>query len=193
MTLLVIKTPQGKWTEREASYVEKTVSWKEKDKDTFILSVPPLKFLTLEYNFIILRRSMCQLMCCPFHAILNPSTVKCILKMRSQYPHSEKVSHLLKGKYIFFSNVLVPGQRVYNTHKKTHYIDNHKTIKLVGKSISLYISIVSQVALNKIQEPHIEWKWPRNIRNKFQKVENMSKTKKSTSYTSFTKFTYNWI
>ena len=98
-----------------------------------------------------------------------------------------------KGEIHFFSNVLVPGQRVYNTHKKTHYIDNHKTIKLVGKSISLYISIVSQVALNKIQEPHIEWKWPRNIRNKFQKVENMSKTKKSTSYTSFTKLTYNWI
>ena len=112
--------------------------------------------VTLEYNFIIQRRSICQLMCCPFHAILNPSSVKCILKMRSQCPHSEKVNHLLKGKYIFFSNVLVAGQRVYNTHKKTHYIDRHKTIKLAGKSISLYISIVSQVALNKIQEPHSE-------------------------------------
>ena len=113
--------------------------------------------------------------------------------MRSQYPHSEKVSRLLKGKKIFFPNVLVPEQHVYNTHKKTHYIDNHETIKLVGKSTSLYISIVSQVALNKIQEPHSEWRWLRNMRNKFQKVENMSKTKKSTSYTSFTKFTYNWI
>ena len=112
--------------------------------------------MTLEYNFKIQRRSICQLMCCPFHAILNPSSVKCILKMRSQCPHSEKVNHLLKGKYIFFSNVLVAGQRVYNTHKKTHYIDRHKTIKLAGKSISLYISIVSQVALNKIQEPHSE-------------------------------------
>ena len=133
-------------------------------------------------------------MCCPFQAILNPSSVKCILKMRSQCPHSEKVCHRLKGKYFFFfSNVLVAGQRVYNTHKKTHYIDHHKTIKLAGKSISVYISIVSQVALNKIQEPHSEWRWPRNIRNKFQKVENMSKTKKSTSYTSFTKLTYNWI
>ena len=53
MTLLVIKNPQGKWTEWEASYVEKTVSRKEKDKDTFVRCVPPLKFLTLEYNFII--------------------------------------------------------------------------------------------------------------------------------------------
>ena len=73
--------------------------------------------------------------------------------MRSQCPRSEKVSHLLKGKYFFFPNVLVPGQCVYNTHKMTHYIDHHKTVKLAGKSISLYISIVSQVALNKIQEP----------------------------------------
>ena len=31
MTLLMIKNPQGKWTEREASYVEKTVSRKKKD------------------------------------------------------------------------------------------------------------------------------------------------------------------
>ena len=62
-----------------------------------------------------------------------------------------------KGEVLFFfSNVLVAGQRVYNTHKKTHYIDHHKIIKLAGKSISLYISIVSQVALNKIQEPHSE-------------------------------------
>ena len=45
MTLLMIKNPQGKWTEWEASYVEKTVSRKEKDKDTFIRCVPPLKFL----------------------------------------------------------------------------------------------------------------------------------------------------
>ena len=43
MTLLMIKNPQGKWTERKASYVEKTVSRKE--KDTFIRCVPPLKFL----------------------------------------------------------------------------------------------------------------------------------------------------
>ena len=61
-----------------------------------------------------------------------------------------------KGEIHFFSNVLVPGQRVYNTNKKKHYIDNHKTIKIAGKSISLYNSIVSQVALNKIQEPHSE-------------------------------------
>ena len=45
MTLLMIKNPQLKWTEREALYVEKTVSRKEKDKDTFIRCVPPLKFL----------------------------------------------------------------------------------------------------------------------------------------------------
>ena len=125
-------------------------------------------------------------MCCPFHAILNPSSVKCTLQMRSQCLYSEKFSHLLKGKYIFF-NVLVPGQRVNNTNKKKHYIDNNKTIKLAGKSISLYNSIVSQVALSKIHEPHSEWRWPRNIRNKFEKVENMPKTQKSTSYTSFTK------
>ena len=49
----MIEHPLGKWTDREASYVEKTVSRKEKDKDTFIRCVPPLKFLTLEYNFII--------------------------------------------------------------------------------------------------------------------------------------------
>ena len=43
-----------------------------------------------------------------------------------------------------------------NTNKKKHYIDNNKTIKLAGKSISLYNSIVSQVALSKIHEPHSE-------------------------------------
>ena len=45
MPLLMIENPQGKWTDREASYVEKTVSRKENDKDTFIRCVPPLKFL----------------------------------------------------------------------------------------------------------------------------------------------------
>ena len=71
--------------------------------------------------------------------------------MRLQCPLSENVNHLLNGQYIF-SNVLVPGQRVYDKNKKKHHIDNHKTIRLAGKSISLYISIVSQVVLNKIQE-----------------------------------------
>ena len=45
MTLLMIEHPQGKWTDPEASYVEKTVFRKEKYKDTFIRCVPPLKFL----------------------------------------------------------------------------------------------------------------------------------------------------
>ena len=45
MTLLMIKKPQGKRREREALYVEKTVSRKEKDKDTYIRCVPPLQFL----------------------------------------------------------------------------------------------------------------------------------------------------
>ena len=45
VTLLMIEHPLGKWTDREASYVEKTVSRKEKDKDTFIRCFPPLKFL----------------------------------------------------------------------------------------------------------------------------------------------------
>ena len=94
--------------------------------------------------------------------------------MRSQCPQSEKVSHLLKVQYIVFSNVLVPGQRVYNKNKTKHYIDNHKTIKLAEKSISLYISIVSQVALSKIQKPHSEWRWPRNIKDKFQKDKDIS-------------------
>ena len=41
------------------------------------------------------------------------------------------------GEIIFFFIVLVPGQRVYNTNKKKHHTDHHKTIKLAGKSISL--------------------------------------------------------
>ena len=45
MTLLMSEHPQGKWTDREASYVEKTGSRKGKDKDTFIRCVPPLIFL----------------------------------------------------------------------------------------------------------------------------------------------------
>ena len=45
MTLLMMKNPQRKRTEQEALYVEKTFSRKEKDKDTFIPCVPPLKFL----------------------------------------------------------------------------------------------------------------------------------------------------
>ena len=94
---------------------------------------------------------------------------------------------------MFFSNVLVPGQRVYNKNKTKHYIDNHKTIKLADQFKSLHISILSQDALNKIEKPLCELMWPRNIKHKFQKVENMSKTKKSTSYSSFTKVTYNWI
>ena len=53
MTLLMIEHPQGKWTEREGSYVEKTVSRKENDKDTFIRCVPPLKFLWPQ-NIILL-------------------------------------------------------------------------------------------------------------------------------------------
>ena len=102
--------------------------------------------------------------------------------MRSHCPQSEKVNQLLKGQYIVFSNVLVPGQRVYNKNKTKHYIDNHKTIKLADQFKSLHISILSQDALNKIEKPLCEWMWPRNIKHKFQKVKNMSKTKQSTSY-----------
>ena len=67
--------------------------------------------------------------------------------MRSHCLQSEKVSHLLKGQYVVFSNVLVPGKRVYDKNKTKHYIDNHKTIKLADQFKSLYISILSQDAL----------------------------------------------
>ena len=112
--------------------------------------------------------------------------------MRSQWPQSEKVSHLLTRQYICFFQRSTSFKTCLENKNKI-YIDNHKPIRLADRFKSLYISILSQDALNKIEKPRSEWRWPRNIRNKFQKVENMSKTKKSTSYTSFTKFTYNWI
>ena len=58
--------------------------------------------------------------------------------------------------HCFFSNVLVPGQRVYNKNKTKHYIENHKTIKLADQFKSLHISILSQDALNKIEKPLCE-------------------------------------
>ena len=99
MTLLMIKNPQAKWTEREASYVEKTVSRKEKDKLRHLHSLCSSTKIpvTLEYNFIIQHRSICQLMCCPFHAILNPSSVtvtaaacgwETISMSNSNHPHT---------------------------------------------------------------------------------------------------------
>ena len=70
------------------------------------------------------------------------------------------------------------------------------TIKQLNLQTNLNLYIFQsfhRMPLNKIDKPRSEWRCPRNIRNKFQKVENMSKTKKSTSYSSFTKVTYNWI
>ena len=112
--------------------------------------------------------------------------------MRSQWPQSENANQLLKGQYICFLQRLTSFTTCLE-NKNTVYIDNHKTTRLAGQFNSLYISIFSQEVLNKIKKPSSEWRWPRHIRDKFQKVENMSKTKKSTSYTSFTKFTYNGI
>ena len=112
--------------------------------------------------------------------------------MRSQWPQSENANQLLKGQYICFLQRLTSFTTCLE-NKNTVYIDNHKTTRLAGQFNSLYISVFSQEVLNKIKKPSSEWRWPRHIRDKFQKVENMSKTKKSTSYSSFTKFTYNWI
>ena len=89
----MIEHPLGKRTDREASYVEKTVSRKEKDKDTFIRCVPPLKFLWTNIVFFFV---------CLF----------------------------------FFFNVLVPGQRVYNTNKRNTTLT---TIKQLTLQESLYL------------------------------------------------------
>ena len=91
----MIEHPLGKRTDREASYVEKTVSRKEKDKDTFIRCVPPLKFLWPNIVFF------CLFVCL----------------------------------FVFF-NVLVPGQRVYNTNKRNTTLT---TIKQLTLQESLYL------------------------------------------------------
>ena len=95
----MIEHPLGKWTDREASYVEKTVSRKEKDKDTFIRCVPPLKFLWPNIVFFVF------------------------------------VFVFLFFLFFFF-NVLVPGQRVYNTNKRNTTLT---TIKQLTLQESLYL------------------------------------------------------
>ena len=98
----MIEHPLGKWTDREASYVEKTVSRKEKDKDTFIRCVPPLKFLWPNIFFVFV------LFFCFFFVF-----------------------------FLFFVfNVLVPGQRVYNTNKRNTTLT---TIKQLTLQESLYL------------------------------------------------------
>ena len=66
----MIEHPLGKRTDREASYVEKTVSRKEKDKDTFIRCVPPLKFLWPNIVFFV-----CLFVCFFFNVLVPGQSV----------------------------------------------------------------------------------------------------------------------
>ena len=97
--------------------------------------------------------------------------------MRSQWPKLEKVGHLLKGQYICFFQCFKSFTTCLE-NKNTVFIDNHNTSRLVDQFKSLYISILSQDALNEIGKPHSEWRYPRNIRNKCQKDKYVSKKQK---------------
>ena len=89
----------------------------------------------------------------------------------------EKLSHLIQGQYICFFQCFKSFTTCLE-NKNTIYIDNHNTIRLVDQFKSLYISILSQDALNEIGKPHSEWRYPRNIRNKCQKDNYVSKKQK---------------
>ena len=66
--------------------------------------------------------------------------------------------------------------------KWKNHIDNHNTIRLADQFKSLYISILSRDVLNKIQKPDSEWRWPRNIRYKFQKDKDIPMNKNNSKH-----------
>ena len=60
------------------------------------------------------------------------------------------------GTFLFFFFQRLTSFKTCLENKNTLYIDNHNTIRLADRFKSLYISILSQDALNKIEKPRSE-------------------------------------